>query len=159
MFITAVASALCLCIAIRSFMGFMPLTQFEKTPLILIIITMGVFVGKNLGGLLCDKWGIRPVVIISTILVMGLFLLSFNNPFLWTIVQIIINLSMPITLYLMYKAMPSYPAFSFGLAASFLVMGLLGTLLLRGFLIPPAFFLILFVINSGIILLSEKKLR
>ena len=154
-----VASALCLCIAIRSFMGFMPLTQFEKTPLILIIITLGVFMGKSLGGFLCDKWGIRPVVIVSTILVMGLFLLSFQNPYLWTIVQIVVNLSMPITLYLMYKAMPQYPAFSFGLAASFLVVGLLGVLLLKGFLIPPASLLILFIINSGIILLSEKKLR
>ena len=140
-------------------MGFMPLARFEKTPIVMLIITLGVFSGKSLGGFLCDKWGIRPVVIFSTGLVLSLFLFSFQNPYLWTIVQMIINLSMPITLYLMYKSMPSYPAFSFGLAASFLVVGLLATFLLKGFMIPPASFLLLFVVNSGIILFSERKLK
>ncbi len=150
---------LCLCIAIRSFMGFMPLTLFEKTPLILWMITMGIFIGKALGGILCDKWGIQKVIYISTALVMVLFLFSFQNPYLWTIVQTIVNLSMPITLYLMYQSMPKYPAFSFGLAASFLVVGLLATFLFQGILIPPACFLILFVLNSVIILYAKGKLK
>ena len=154
-----IAFFLCLCIAIRSFMGFMPLTDFKKTPWILLLITMGVFIGKSLGGILCDKWGIKPVVILTTILAMGLFLFSFHNPYLWTLVQMIVNLSMPITLYLMYKSMPKYPAFSFGLAASFLVVGLLATFAFNSIQIPSACFLILFVLNSGIILLSERKLK
>ena len=155
----AVAGALCLCIMIRSCMGFIPLTQFHKTPMILFIITLGVFVGKSLGGILCDKWGIRRVVLASTIVVMALFLFSFNSPFLWTLVQIIVNLSMPITLYLMYKSMPAYPAFSFGLAASFLVIGWLCAQGLERFALPGACFLVLFVINSGIILYSERRLN
>ena len=154
-----IAFLLCLCIAIRSFMGFMPLTDFKKTPSVLLLITMGVFIGKSLGGILFDKWGIKPVVILTTILVMGLFLFSFHNPYLWTLVQMIVNLSMPITLYLMYKSMPSYPAFSFGLAASFLVVGLLATFAFKSVQIPSACFLILFVLNSGIILWSERKLK
>ncbi len=154
-----IAFLLCLCIAIRSFMGFMPLTQFEKTPLILWMITFGVFMGKSLGGILCDKWGIQKVVCISTAFVLVLFLFSFRNPYLWTIVQMIVNLSMPITLYLMYKSMPKLPAFSFGLAASFLVVGLLATFLFKGITVPPACFLILFVINSGVILYSEREIK
>lgn len=150
---------LCLCIAIRSFMGFMPLTNFEKTPLVLCMITFGVFMGKSLGGILCDRWGIRKVVYISTAFVMALFLFSFQNPYLWTLVQIIVNLSMPITLYLMYKSMPRYPAFSFGLAASFLVVGLLISNMLSSFNIPPACFLVLFLVNSIIILSAERKIK
>ncbi len=154
-----VALLLCLCIAIRSFMGFAPLSSFTKTPLVMLMITMGVFAGKSLGGILCDKWGIKKVVYVSTIFVMALFLFSFQNPYLWALVQIIVNLSMPITLYLMYKSMPRYLAFSFGLAASFLVVGLLLSRALLNFNIPPACFLLLFMINSGIILYSERKLK
>lgn len=153
------AWALCLCIAIRSYMGFVPLTQFKKTPLIVLIITLGVFAGKSLGGILCDKFGIRKVVLISSAFVIGLFLFSFQNPCLWTTVQIIVNLSMPITLYLMYKSMPGYPAFSFGLAASFLTVGYLATWLLRNFSVPNVCFLGLFALNSAIILFAERKLR
>lgn len=154
-----VAFWLCMCITIRSFMGFAPLSDFTKTPLIILMITMGVFAGKSLGGIFCDKWGIKKVVYVSTIFVMALFLFSFQNPYLWTVVQVIVNLSMPITLYLMYKSMPRYPAFSFGLAASFLVIGLLLSRALLNFNIPPAYFLLLFVINSAIILYSERKLK
>ena len=154
-----IVALLCLCIVIRSFMGFMPLTQFEKSPLILFTITMGVFFGKYLGGILCDKFGIRKIIVISTIIVASLFLFSFTNPYLWTLVQMIINLSMPITLYLMYRAMPRYPGFSFGLAASFLVVGLLMTFVVSNINIPSYYFILLFIINSVIILLTDKRLR
>lgn len=153
------AFLLCLCIAIRSFMGFAPLTNFEKTPLTLWLITMGVFWGKSFGGILCDKWGIEKVVCISTAFVMALFLFSFQNPYLWTLVQMIVNLSMPVTLYLMYKSMPRYPAFSFGLAASFLVVGLLLSITFSALHIPPACFLILFLLNSSIICLIKRNLK
>ncbi len=150
---------LCLCVAIRSFMGFMPLTNFIKTPEIIVLITIGVFLGKSLGGILCDCFGISKTIITSTIFVAMLFLFSFNNPYLWTIVQMIVNLSMPITLYLMWRSMPRYPGFSFGLAAACLIVGLLATLPVRDLNIPVACFLLLFVLNSGIVLLAEGKLK
>ncbi len=150
---------LCTCIAIRSFMGFLPLTDFVKTPLVLWMITLGIFGGKILGGFLCDRWGIQKVIYISTAFVLLLFLFSFHTPYLWAIVQMIVNLSMPITLYLMYKAMPKFPAFSFGLAASCLLVGLGFSLGLRNLHLPPSCFLILFIINSGIILQTERKLK
>lgn len=154
-----IVTLLGLCIAIRSFMGFMPLTQFEKTIPILLMITLGVFCGKCIGGILCDRFGINKVVLWSTGVVLLLFLFSFTNPYLWTFVQTIVNLSMPITLYLMYRAMPKYPGFSFGLAASCLVIGLLATLVVKDINIPTYYFLFLFIINSGIILLANKKLK
>ena len=154
-----IAWLLCLCITIRSFMGFMPLTQFEKTEPVLFMITIGVFCGKYFGGILCDKFGINKVVLWSTAVVLLLFLFSFSNPYLWMFVQMIVNLSMPITLYLMYRAMPKYPAFSFGLAASFLVVGLLATFIVKEINIPAYYFLFLFIINSAIILSANKKLN
>ena len=154
-----VALLLCLCIAIRSFMGFIPLATFTKTPAIILLITCSVVAGKALGGLLCDKWGIRRVATISTLAAIGLFLFSFHNPYLWAVVQMIVNLSMPITLYLIYRSMPHLPAFSFGLAASFLCVGFLGTLPFKGLTIHPACFLILFIANLGLILYSERKLK
>lgn len=140
-------------------MGFIPLTEFEKKPFILFVITLGIFMGKVFGGILCDRWGIKNVVLISTVFVMGLFMFSFYNPYLWTMVQIIVNLSMPITLYLMYKSMPRNPAFSFGLAASCLVFGLVFSFLFSGVNISKACFLILFMLNSGIIVFCERKIK
>ena len=154
-----IAISLCFCVAIRSFLGFIPLIQFIKTPGIILLITMGVFLGKSLGGILCDRFGIQKTVIISTIFVMLLFLFSFNNPYLWTIVQMIVNLSMPITLYLMWRSMPKYPAFSFGLAAACLVIGLLATFPITNLKIPSACFLFLFMLNSVLVLLAERKLK
>ena len=154
-----VVAAMCACIAIRSFMGFLPVTTFSKSTGMLLLITLGVMAGKSLGGVLCDKWGIRKVVLTSTTCAVLLFLLSLGNPYLWTVVQMIVNFSMPITLYLMYKALPRYPAFSFGLAASFLVVGYVAAHGLNGIPIPPASVLILFVLNVVIILYAERKLK
>ena len=154
-----IVGLVCLCVTIRSFMGFMPVTQFTKTPWIIVLITMGVFLGKSLGGIFCDHFGIKKTVIVSTSLVMFLFLFSFNNPYLWSIVQMIVNLSMPITLYLMYRSMPKYPAFSFGLAAACLVLGLLLTLPVNDLGLSPAWLLFLFMLNSYLILFAERKLK
>ncbi|MBP5344237.1 MAG: hypothetical protein J6Y85_04105 [Alphaproteobacteria bacterium] len=154
-----IAGLLCVCVTIRSFMGFIPLTHFIKTPWIIVMITMGVFLGKSLGGIFCDWLGIKKTVIFSTGIVMLLFLFSFNNPYLWSIVQMIVNLSMPITLYLMYRSMPKYPAFSFGLAAACLVIGLLLTLPVKGLGLSPSCLLFLFMLNSSLILLAEKELK
>ena len=154
-----IAPLLCLCIVIRSFMGFISVTTFVKSAPIILMITCGVVAGKALGGLLCDKWGIRRVATFSTLIVVALFLFSFHNPYLWTMVQLIVNLSMPITLYLIYESMPHLPAFSFGLAASFLCVGYWAALPVRGLSVHPACLLILFIANLGIILYSERKLR
>ena len=154
-----VVAAMCACIAIRSFMGFLPVSTFSKSAGVLLMITLGVVAGKSLGGILCDKWGIQKVVLTSTTCALLLFLWSLDNPYLWTIVQMIVNLSMPITLYLMYKALPRYPAFSFGLAASFLVVGHVATLGLKGITVPPASVLVLFVLNVVIILYAERRLK
>ena len=53
---------------------------------------------------------------------------------------------MPITLYLLYQAMPNRPAFSFGLAASFLLPGLVLALYLKG--------INTHLISAGILLLN-----
>ncbi|MBP5352317.1 MAG: hypothetical protein J6Y91_00935, partial [Alphaproteobacteria bacterium] len=73
---------LCVCVALRSFMGLAPLTQFEKTLPVLLTITFGVFAGKFLGGILCDKFGIKKVVLMSTAIVLPLFLPALKNPYL-----------------------------------------------------------------------------
>ncbi|MBP5352966.1 MAG: hypothetical protein J6Y91_04295, partial [Alphaproteobacteria bacterium] len=80
-----------------------------------------------------------------------------KNPYLWASVQLIVNLSMPITLYLLYACMPKYPAFSFGLAAFFLVVGLLPTFLHIS--LPAGCILLLFCVNSAIILYAERRVK
>jgi hypothetical protein len=61
---------------------------------------------------------------------------------------------MPVTLMLLYRAMPNNPGFSFGLAASMLFPGLLAGNLLNGIghqsFMTPVLFLI-FALNAGIL--------
>ena len=49
-------------------------------------------------------------------------ILKGSVPFLWSLAR---NLTMPVTLWLLYRAMPDSPGFAFGLAASALWPGMI----------------------------------
>ena len=97
-----------------------------KTGLILGVITVFcVFAGKIVGGIIADKYGINNTATVS--IVFASILISFFN--LWMIPSLIgqfaLNISMPITLFLIYQLFPDSPGFAFGLAAAALWPGTL----------------------------------
>lgn len=89
------------------------------------MLVFAVFLGKALGGVIADRVGIRPAAVVSVAAasVLLVFFSSMMAPSL--IGQFALNISMPITLYLIYQLFPDRPGFAFGLAASALWPGTL----------------------------------
>lgn len=124
-----------------------------------LMMTFFVFLGKILGGFVCDRIGARKSAWIS--IVPAAVLIAFCSN--WAIPalagQFLINLTMPVTLWLLYRAMPDAPGFAFGLAASALWPGTVlgGLMTLTG----PALWLCVvlsFLFGLWAILYSEKKI-
>ncbi len=124
-----------------------------------LMMTFFVFLGKTLGGFVCDRIGAKKSAWIS--IVPAAVLIAFCSN--WAVPglagQFLLNLTMPVTLWLLYRAMPDAPGFAFGLAASALWPGTVlgGLMTLTG----PALWLCVilsFLFGLWAILYSEKKI-
>ena len=93
-------------------------------------MTACVFAGKALGGFVCDRLGpARTAWISIPVAAVCIAFFAASMP-LSLVGQFALNLTMPVTLWLLYRLMPEDPAFAFGLAASALWPGTIAGLLL-----------------------------
>ena len=114
---------LTLAVAVRAIGGVAVSVPWKHTALHAFLLTAFVFAGKTAGGFVCDRIGAKRAAWLSIPLsavciaffpqIMPLSLLG----------QLLLNLSMPVTLWLMYRLTPEAPGFAFGLAASALWPG------------------------------------
>ena len=121
----AVALAICAAVAFRAFGGAFPSFPW-KTGIFAIFASAGfVAAGKMLGGVLHDRIGALPTIILS--FVFSTVLLTFfpERAGLGTAGLFFLNIAMPVTVYLLYRANTKYPAFAFGLCAAALYPGTL----------------------------------
>ena len=122
-----------------------------------------VFLGKSAGGFACDRLGSSKTALVSVPLAALLILLGGRSPAAGAAGQFFLNLSMPITLFLLYRCLPDSPGFAFGLAASALWPGaLIGGMLpasggLRVLLVLLCFGLALFAVLFAERSLSNEK--
>ena len=94
-------------------------------------MTLCVFAGKTAGGFVCDRFGAAKSSVISIVpaaLLTAFLGVSMPASLLG---QFLLNLSMPVTLWLLYKLMPDEPGFAFGLAASALWPGTLAGMMIQ----------------------------
>lgn len=69
-----------------------------------------------------DRFGIWPTGTIA--LLIGTLCLAFGNSHITFLLgQFLMNLLMPLTLYILAQTLPNYPGLAFGIAASFLFPG------------------------------------
>ena len=96
-----------------------------------LLMTACVFAGKFAGGFLCRRVGERRCAWISIVpaAVCIAFFSAYMIPSLAG--QFLLNLSMPLTLWLLYRAIPDSPGLAFGLAASALWPGTIAGMLFR----------------------------
>ena len=124
-----------------------------------LLMTGFVFAGKTAGGFVCDRLGVRKTAFLS--IIPAAVLIAF---FSWSMPlslagQLTLNLTMPVTLWLLYRAMPDAPGFSFGLAASALWPGTIAGQLMQ--LTGPALWvcvIVSFVFGLWAILFSCKRI-
>lgn len=90
-----------------------------------LLLTAFVFAGKLLGGFLSDRIGAKRTAWVSILpaAVLIAFCASWAAPSL--LGQLALNLTMPVTLWLLWRAMPDAPGLAFGLTASALWPGMI----------------------------------
>lgn len=114
---------LILIVFIRSFIGKIIHYDFNVNLKMLVILTIACAFGKFIGGVLRDKFGSFKVILISMFLC-GIILIFFdNNIILMIIGTILINISMPITLYELNQLNKNHEGLNFGVLAAVLFPG------------------------------------
>ena len=94
-------------------------------PMMMVMVSIIVMVGKAAGGFLSQWWGVRNVFILSMLLSATSFLMCPWHDGFVLVTLVVINLSMPCTLYLATKAVPGREGWAFGLLAMALLPGFL----------------------------------
>lgn len=134
-------------VAVRSFGGFAVPTPWKTGNLLIWIAAAAVFLGKLAGGFFMDRVGPEKAILLT--LPLASVLLGFFWGFMGPSVlgQLLLNMTMPVTLWLLYQAMPESPGLSFGLAAASLWPGALTAQVVtadgtgKNFMLFSAFFL------------------
>jgi len=130
-------------VIVRGYMGYGLPTSWNKTTIqtILLFCTMGV--GKALGGILSDSFGIKKVAISSMLLALP-FLLIGNNLMLVSLIGVLLfSMTMSITLGLLVSILKETPGLAFGLTTIGLFLGT----------VPIFFFKITSTFVNGIIII------
>lgn len=112
-----------LVVIVRGYMGYGIPTSWNKTVLqtVLLFCTMGV--GKALGGILSDIFGIRKVAIISCLAAIPFLCFGDNNMFISLIGVMFFSMTMAITLGIIVSKLKKKPGLAFGLTTIGLFLG------------------------------------
>lgn len=151
---------LTMAVAVRAAGGSCVSFPWKTGAALTIIMTLFVFGGKTLGGFVCDRLGTVKTALVSMPLA-GL-LIAFCSAWMLPSLagQLLVNLTMPLTLYLMYRAIPDSPGFAFGLAASALWPGTIaGNLIQLTGLWQSALIILCFVLGLISILYSKRRIE
>ncbi len=148
-------------VSVRSLASYSMSFPWKDTLLLSVIAGIMIMAGKTAGGFILDKFRSVPVIL-TAILIPGpliAFLSSYTIPSL--IGLFLINCSMPLTLYMLYRMIPDYPGFAFGLAASFLFPGMIAGL---GINLNDFLMFLVFVLNSvlmyiAVIIMKKGSIR
>ena len=147
-------------VAVRAIGGSAAVFSWKQGAMHALLLTLFVFAGKALGGHLCDRIGCGKSAILSIVpaAVLTAFFAGSMLPALAG--QLLINLTMPVTLWMLYLLLPKEPGLAFGLAASALWPGtIIGMFIkLSG---PARSILILasFLFGAGAILYVDRYIR
>ena len=153
----AVIVLLTLSVAVRAIGGTAVRFVWNTTSGMAMLLALFVFAGKSAGGFVCDRVGVRSTAMISLIPA-AVLIVFFSERMLTSLVgQFLLNLTMPVTLWLLYRAMPDSPGFAFGLAASALWPGTLVGRMMNG---QASWLFVLISFSFGLIaiLYSEKRI-
>lgn len=111
-------------VIIRSFMGLTGSFEWKKGFTLAFLATLAVVLGKAAGGFLSHALGELKAVCISMLLSAVCFAFSTKAVF-GIFALFFFNMTMPITLYILVRKMPSFPGFAFGLLTFGMFLGFL----------------------------------
>ena len=150
---------LLLAIMTRAIGGSVTQFSWKTSDILSIVMTMSVFMGKFLGGYIHEKFGIGKTSIVSIILSSILVSFCSSSMCLSLLGQLLLNLSMPVTLWLIYMLMNDKPGFAFGLAASVLWPGTLIGTLMNSSSYSSLLIIIAFMLGLFAIMFVERRIK
>ncbi len=155
-----IACLLLLAVAVRAIGGSAVAFPWKTGAGGALLLTAFVVLGKSFGGVLADRINVRILSAVTVICAAVCLTLGTASPALSLLGQFALNVTMPITLWLLYRAMPDNPGFAFGLAASALWPGMIAGLMIQ-LTGPPARILTAasFLFGLAAILLSVRLLE
>jgi hypothetical protein len=112
-----------LVVIIRGYMGYGIPTSWNKTTLQLIIFFCTMGLGKALGGILSDKFGIRKVAIASCLVAIPFLCFGDNIMIISLIGVMFFSMTMAITLGILVSELKKKPGLAFGLTTIGLFLG------------------------------------
>ena len=118
-------------VAVRAIGGYAAEFTWKESASDALLLTLFVFLGKAAGGFFCDRFGAAGMSAVTVVLaaVFTAFF-AFSMP-LSLAGQFLLNLSMPVTLWLLYRHLPENPGLAFGIAASALWPGTIAGWLIK----------------------------
>lgn len=153
-----VPAVLLIAVAVRAIGGTVADFPWKTGALMAFVTALAAFAGKTAGGFLCDRFGPGKTALLS--LPLAAVAIAFASDYIAPSLlgQFLLNLTMPVTLWLIYKSMPDSPGFAFGLAASALWPGTIigGLLPLTGTWLD-VLVILCFIFGLGAILWAGRK--
>lgn len=110
-------------VIVRGYMGYGIPTSWNKTVFQTILLYVSMGVGKALGGVLCDKIGVRKTAIISVLGALPFLLFGDNLMVISLIGVMLFSMTMSITLALLVSVLQKTPGLAFGLTTIGLFLG------------------------------------
>lgn len=153
-----------LAISIRSLVGFILVFPWKSDLNLAVILTVGVVLGKALGGVMADRIGWIKVAVGASLLSIPFLVFAPNIPLFAIIGVFLFNMTMSITLVALSTILPGRPAFAFGLTCLALIIGAAPTFLGYKSLFTNSFLVFAIIVasasflNTGIQILFQNKL-
>lgn len=112
-----------LVVIVRGYMGYGIPTSWNKTVLQNVYLFFIMGLGKALGGILSDAFGIRRVALGSTILAIPFLIIGDNLMFISLVGVMFFSMTMSITLGILVSCLKKTPGLAFGLTTIGLFLG------------------------------------
>lgn len=110
-------------VIIRSFAGLGISYVWKADIKLLLIMSVCVMLGKAMGGILSDRFGLLKVPVIGLILSVPCLILGLSYPVTGIIGMFLFNLTMPVTLLLTANLFPGHEGLGFGMTVLALSIG------------------------------------
>lgn len=112
-----------LVVIVRGYMGYGIPTAWNKTTIQTVYLFVIMGIGKALGGILSDSFGIRKIAVLSTALAIPFLCFGDNMMIVSLIGVMFFSMTMAITLGILVSALPRIPGLAFGFTTIGLFLG------------------------------------
>jgi len=135
-------------ITVRAFIGSNLSFSWIDSAVLTMLLAVFISAGKAAGGIIADKIGDKFTGTVA-LLISSPFLAFLSANMTASIIGIFLfNMTMPLTMTAIFRKMPAYPAFSFGIAAMALLPGFYAGLSIN---VSPPLLLLIITITAGLL--------